>query len=125
MHTVLNRIKCFVFIVTDLYDKKNIPKVIYCIHALAHLLARRGMAARIGNLVGRLKFTDDQLQQTQRGLKAAGVAMPNFGNIGLDLANEINEEVEQDVETEDESECLFMVCLINCQRWCREGSNAA
>lgn len=83
------------------------------------------MAARIGNLVGRLKFTDDQLQQTQRGLKAAGVAMPNFGNIGLDLANEINEEVEQDVETEDESECLFMVCLINCQRWCREGSNAA
>ena len=96
---------------TDLYDKKNIPKVIYCIHALAHLLARRGMAGRIGNLVGRLKFTDDQLQQTQRGLKAAGVAMPNFGDIGRELAKEINEEVEQEVETEDERPCLNFFCF--------------
>lgn len=104
----IKRLQNFIFIVTDLYDKKNIPKVIYCIHALAHLLARRGMAARIGNLVGRLKFTDDQLQQTQKGLKDAGVSMPNFGNIGLDLANEINEEVEQEVETEDESLYISM-----------------
>ncbi|CAG7849424.1 Ras GTPase-activating-like protein IQGAP1 [Serendipita indica DSM 11827] len=94
--------ECFIFIVTDLYDKKNIPKVIYCIHALSHLLARRGMAQRIGNLVGRLQFTDDQLQQTQRGLKDAGVPMPNFGDIGRELAKEINEEMEQEVETEDE-----------------------
>ncbi|CAG8639191.1 13635_t:CDS:2, partial [Acaulospora colombiana] len=94
--------ECFIFIVTDLYDKKNFPKVVYCIHALAHLLSRRGMAQRIGNLVGRLKFTDDQLQQTQKGLKAAGVPMPNFGDIGRDLAKEINEEEEQEVETEDE-----------------------
>jgi len=96
---------------TDLYDKKNIPKVIYCIHALSHLLARRGMANRIGNLVGHLKFTDDQLQQTQRGLKAAGVPMPNFGDIGKDLAKEINEEVEQEVETEDESMNMPPFCF--------------
>jgi Ras GTPase-activating-like protein IQGAP2/3 len=60
------------------------------------------MAQRIGNLVGRLKFTDDQLQQTQRGLNAAGVQLPNFGDIGRDLAKEINEEEEQEIETEDE-----------------------
>lgn len=24
----------FIFELTDLYDKKNLPKVIYCIHAL-------------------------------------------------------------------------------------------
>ncbi|KAL0949959.1 hypothetical protein HGRIS_009979 [Hohenbuehelia grisea] len=91
--------ECFIFELTDLYEKKNFPKVIYCIHALSHLMARRGMAERIGNLVGQLNFTDDQLQKTHKGLKDAGVAMPNFGNVGRELAKEINEEPE---ETEEE-----------------------
>jgi Ras GTPase-activating-like protein IQGAP2/3 len=59
------------------------------------------LAQRIGNLLGCLKFTDDQLQQAQRGLKDAGVAMPNFGNVGRELAKEINEE---EIETDDERE---------------------
>ncbi|KAF8165362.1 IQ domain-containing protein-containing RasGAP [Crassisporium funariophilum] len=92
----------FHFELTDLYEKKNLPKVIYCIHALSHLLARRGMAQRIGNLLGQLHFSDDQLQQTQKGLKEAGVAMPNFGNVGRELAKEINEEPEVEIESEDE-----------------------
>lgn len=71
---------------------------------LSHLLARRGLAQRIGNLLGQLHFSDDQLQQTQKGLKEAGVAMPNFGNVGRELAKEINEEPEIEIETEDESE---------------------
>ncbi|KAJ7179155.1 ras GTPase-activating protein [Mycena filopes] len=92
----------FIFELTDLYEKKNLPKVIYCIHALSHLLARRGMAERIGNLFGHLQFSDDQLARTQKGLNDAGVAMPNFGNVGNELAREINEEPEVEVETEDE-----------------------
>ncbi|KAG8821050.1 hypothetical protein FRC18_011521 [Serendipita sp. 400] len=116
--------ECFIFIVTDLYDKKNIPKVIYCIHALSHLLARRGMAQRIGNLVGRLQFTDDQLQATQKGLKDAGVTMPNFGDIGRDLAMEINEEVEQEVEDEDERRDRLLLevedSIIKLQTLCRQ-----
>lgn len=81
----------------------------YFIHSIilslpsSHLLARRGMAQRIGNLLGQLHFSDDQLQQTQKGLKEAGVAMPNFGNVGKELAKEINEEPEIEIETEDES----------------------
>jgi Ras GTPase-activating-like protein IQGAP2/3 len=74
----------------------------------SHLLARRGLAERIGNLVGRLKFSDDQLKATQKGLKDAGVAMPNFGNVGKELAKEINEEPELDVETEEEREYCFL-----------------
>ncbi|KZP17291.1 hypothetical protein FIBSPDRAFT_747344 [Athelia psychrophila] len=92
----------FIFELTDLYNKKNLPKVIYCIHALSHLLARRGLAQRIGNLIGQLKFSDDQLHATQKGLKDAGVAMPNFGNIGKELAKDLNEEPEVEVETEEE-----------------------
>ncbi|OCH90975.1 hypothetical protein OBBRIDRAFT_729743 [Obba rivulosa] len=92
----------FIFELTDLYEKKNFPKVIYCIHALSHLLARRGLAERIGNLVGHLQFSDDQLLKTDKGLKDSGVAMPNFGNVGRELAKEINEEPEEEEESEDE-----------------------
>jgi Ras GTPase-activating-like protein IQGAP2/3 len=62
------------------------------------------MAERIGNLLGRLQFSDDQLSKTQKGLKDAGVIMPNFGNVGRELAKEINEEPEVEIETEDERE---------------------
>ena len=62
------------------------------------------MAERIGNLLGRLQFSDDQLERTQKGLTAAGVAMPNFGAVGRELAKEINEEPEVEVETEEERE---------------------
>ncbi|KAK0190956.1 ras GTPase-activating protein [Armillaria mellea] len=113
----------FIFELTDLYEKKNLPKVIYCIHALSHLLARRGLAERIGNLLGRLQFSDDQLQKTQKGLKDAGVAMPNFGNVGRELAKEINEEPEVEVETEDERRDRLLLeneaSIIKLQSQCR------
>ncbi|KZV69162.1 hypothetical protein PENSPDRAFT_753609 [Peniophora sp. CONT] len=94
----------FIFETTDLYNKKNLPKVIYCIHALSHLLARLGRAERIGNLLGQLKFSDDQLERTRRGLTAAGVAMPNFGAVGKSLAREMNEPEEEEEEVESEEE---------------------
>lgn len=113
----------FIFELTDLYEKKNLPKVIYCIHALSHLLARRGLAERIGNLLGRLQFSDDQLQKTQKGLKDAGVTMPNFGNVGRELAKEINEEPEVEVETEDERRDRLLLetegSIIKLQSQCR------
>src|ERR1700753_1873116 len=53
----------FFFELVDLYEKKNIPKVIYCIHSLSWLLWRNGVTDfRIGNLVGRLNFEDHELE---------------------------------------------------------------
>lgn len=75
----------------------------------SHLLARRGLAERIGNLLGQLKFSDDQLERTENGLKDAGVPMPNFGNIGRELAEKINEEPEVEVETEEEREPILSI----------------
>lgn len=92
----------FYFELTDLYEKKNFPKVVYCIHALSHILARQGRAIKVGNLIGKLEFSDDQLQKTQRGLDAAGVAMPSFGAVGKTLAKEMNVEPELEPETEQE-----------------------
>ncbi|KAJ7591074.1 ras GTPase-activating protein [Mycena floridula] len=97
----------FIFELTDLYEKKNLPKVIYCIHALSHLLARRGLAERIGNLLGLLKFSDDQLLRTQKGLKDSGVAMPNFGNVGKELAKDLNEEPDPESEAERRDRLLI------------------
>lgn len=79
------------FETTDLYNKKNIPKVIYCVHALAHFLASKGLADNIDGLGGDLSFSEEQLRATKRGLDTAGVQMPNFDNIARDLGNEPKE----------------------------------
>lgn len=75
----------------------------------SHILARQGRAIKVNNLVGKLEFTDDQLQQTQRGLDAAGVAMPSFGGVGKALAKEMNVEPEPEPESDEDrkSPCEF------------------
>ncbi|GAB7363218.1 hypothetical protein MBLNU230_g3500t1 [Neophaeotheca triangularis] len=81
----------FRFELVDLYEKKNIPKVIYCIHALSWLLFRKGIVDfRIGNLVGQLTFEDHELEATQKGIEKSGVQMPNFG--GMREALQVEEE---------------------------------
>jgi Ras GTPase-activating-like protein IQGAP2/3 len=92
----------FRFELIDLYEKKNIPKVIYCIHALSWLLFRRGIVDfRIGNLVGQLEFEHHELEAMQKGLDKAGVSMPSFGNMGADFGVEPTPEPEP-VESEED-----------------------
>ena len=91
----------FRFELIDLYEKKNIPKVIYCIHALSWLLYRNGMVAfRIGNLVGQLQFEDHELEAMQKGLDKAGVHMPSFSGMGASFGAEPEPEPEP-VESEE------------------------
>lgn len=54
------------------------------------MLASRGVAPNIKNLVGELQFTDAEIHATRQGLDAAGISMPSFGNIGSALAKELN-----------------------------------
>ncbi|KAI4870185.1 hypothetical protein F4820DRAFT_404257 [Hypoxylon rubiginosum] len=90
----------FRFELIDLYEKKNIPKVIYCIHALSWLLFRKGIVDfRIGNLVGQLEFEHHELEAMQKGLDKLGINMPTFGNMGVDFGVEPEPEP---VETEEE-----------------------
>jgi len=92
----------FRFELIDLYEKKNIPKVIYCIHALSWLLFRKGIVDfRIGNLVGKLEFEHHELEAMQKGLDKAGVSMPSFGNMGKDFGVEPTPEPEP-VESEED-----------------------
>ncbi|KAJ3225527.1 hypothetical protein HDU81_007811 [Chytriomyces hyalinus] len=85
----------FFFELTDLYEKKNFPKVVYCIHALSHVLASKNMSPFINNLVGKLSFTVDQIEATQQSLEASGASMPHFANIENALA-----KAAQDAEVE-------------------------
>lgn len=91
----------FRFELIDLYEKKNIPKVIYCIHALSWLLFRKGIVDfRIGNLIGQLEFEHHELEAMQKGLDMLGVNMPSFGNMGADFG--VPEPEPEPEETEEE-----------------------
>ena len=96
----------FRFELIDLYEKKNIPKVIYCIHALSWLLYRNGIVDfRIGNLVGQLEFEHHELEEMQKGLDKAGINMPSFSGMGASFgaAPEPDPEPEPEpVESEED-----------------------
>jgi Ras GTPase-activating-like protein IQGAP2/3 len=94
----------FRFELIDLYEKKNIPKVIHCIHALSWLLFKNGMLDfRMGNLVGQLEFEHHELEQTQKGLDKAGVSMPSFAGMAANFGAEPEPEPEPEpVESEEE-----------------------
>ncbi|KAL7314281.1 iqgap-related protein, variant 2 [Mucor circinelloides] len=66
------------------------PKVIYCIHALSHLLHSNDSAPKIKNLEGKFNFSDDVLIATQRNLEKSGATMPNFSNLGSSLQKELD-----------------------------------
>jgi hypothetical protein len=41
---------------TDIYEKKNMPKAVFCLHALAAHLNRRRLAPAIRNVFGDVQF---------------------------------------------------------------------
>lgn len=98
----------FRFELIDLYEKKNIPKVIYCIHALSWLLYRKGIVDfRIGNLVGQLEFEHHELEEMQKGLDKAGISMPSFSGMGASFGAEPDPDPSPEpepgpIETEEE-----------------------
>lgn len=79
--------------VTDLYDKKNMPRVIYCIHALSRYLYQLGIAPKIQNLHGIAQFTDEEIHAIDQELEKAGVQMPTFGSIDGVLAKELGSDI--------------------------------
>jgi Ras GTPase-activating-like protein IQGAP2/3 len=68
----------FYFEVIDLYEKKNFPKVVYCIHALAHYLSIRGMAGNINRVSGKV-FSKDDIERVDGEIQK--MVLPRFENI--------------------------------------------
>lgn len=74
---------------TDVYDKKNMPRVVYCLHALSLYLFKLGIAPPIQDLYGVAKFTDEEITTMAKELKKYGLQLPAFSKIGGILANEM------------------------------------
>ena len=74
---------------TDLYEKKNMPRVVYCIHALSLYLYRLGKAPPMPDLYGRAQFSDAAVAAMSRELQRYGFPLPAFGKIGGILAKEV------------------------------------
>ncbi|XP_059176256.1 ras GTPase-activating-like protein IQGAP1 [Physella acuta] len=99
---------------TDIYDRKNMPRAVYCVHALSLFLFKLGLAPQIQDLYGKIKFTEEEISAMRRELEKYGIQMPAFSKIGGILANEltvddaalhaaiiaINEAVDQQVASD-------------------------
>uniref|UniRef100_A0A8C5NHP3 IQ motif containing GTPase activating protein 2 n=1 Tax=Gouania willdenowi TaxID=441366 RepID=A0A8C5NHP3_GOUWI len=75
---------------TDVYDRKNMPKVVYCIHALSLYLYKLGIAPQIQDLLGKVAFTEEEISNMRSELDKYGIQMPAFSKIGGILANELS-----------------------------------
>ncbi|KAF7661071.1 hypothetical protein LDENG_00268810 [Lucifuga dentata] len=75
---------------TDVYDRKNMPKVIYCIHALSLYLYKRGIAPQIQDLLGKVDFTEEEISNMRIELEKYGIQMPAFHKIGGILSSELS-----------------------------------
>ena len=73
---------------TDIYDKKNMPRAVFCIHALSLFMFKMGSAPQIQDLCGRLEFTRDEINCMEAELSRAGVEMPQFRQLGGILADQ-------------------------------------
>lgn len=82
--------KIFYPITTDLYDRKNMPRVIYCIHALSLYLHKLGKAPQIEDLLGTATFTEEEISLMKMELDKYGINMPSFGKIGGILTNQMS-----------------------------------
>uniref|UniRef100_A0A673JSA9 Ras GTPase-activating-like protein IQGAP1 n=1 Tax=Sinocyclocheilus rhinocerous TaxID=307959 RepID=A0A673JSA9_9TELE len=75
---------------TDIYDRKNMPRCIYCIHALSLYLFKLGLAPQITDLYGKVAFTEEEINNMKIELEKYNIQMPAFSKIGGILANELS-----------------------------------
>ncbi|XP_039219977.1 ras GTPase-activating-like protein IQGAP2 isoform X1 [Crotalus tigris] len=75
---------------TDVYDRKNIPRMIYCIHALSLYLFKLGIAPQIQDLLGKVDFTEEEISNMRKELEKYGIQMPLFNKIGGLLTSELS-----------------------------------
>ncbi|CAB4062326.1 IQGAP2_3 [Lepeophtheirus salmonis] len=83
---------------TDVYDAKNLPRVVFCLHALSLFLFKIGMAPEMMDLGGKATFTPQELSQTQAALKELDSPMPQFPSLNKDpsLASPVHFDRIQD-----------------------------
>ncbi|ODV59612.1 uncharacterized protein ASCRUDRAFT_48865 [Ascoidea rubescens DSM 1968] len=101
---LINMPEIFRFELTDLYDKKNIPKVIFSIHALSYILVSNEVSLKknsnfnltdinlkkMDNLVGKLNFTNDEILNSQKILDNSNTNLNNFNDLSKSATSKSN-----------------------------------
>ncbi|KAF9764163.1 Ras GTPase-activating-like protein IQGAP3 [Nosema granulosis] len=85
----------FHFDVIDLYEKKNFPKVVYCIHALAHFLEKKGKRRGIESAEGTI-FSKEDLERLDSEIEK--IKLPAFKEIKERMHKDENNAHEKDEE---------------------------
>ncbi|KAK3863384.1 hypothetical protein Pcinc_030834 [Petrolisthes cinctipes] len=109
---------------TDVYDRKNMPRVIFCLHALSLYLFRLGIAPQIQNLYGKVNFSEEVMRAMMAELNKYGCQLPQFGKIGGILASELPVDeaalhaaviaVNEAIDKADNTELLETLCNTSC-----------
>lgn len=74
----------------DVYSKKNMPKAVYCLHALNLYLHRCGRGMKIIDLMGKIHFSHEEISSVSKEFKIFGIQLPAFSKIDKILTNEIS-----------------------------------
>ena len=91
----------FAFELVDLYDKKNIPKVIYCLHALSHLCLKRGLGVGVRSVQGKVIFDERDVRQKDAELALAGISMPAFNKVSQLIVEHLEQEKNEGSKVAD------------------------
>ena len=89
---------------TDIYDAKNIPRLIYCIHSLAFLLTKLGLPTpsiddhNKENVDWAERFSPKQISDMEKALRNLGILenLPKFEKIGTTLNKALNRKTSTD-----------------------------
>ncbi|EEB12424.1 ras GTP-ase activating protein with iq motif, putative [Pediculus humanus corporis] len=82
----INLPKKFIVEAAGIYDKKDMPQVIYCIHALSIYLFHLGQAPLIQELYGKVQFTENDIDTISFDMEKNNVSLPEFQKINDLLA---------------------------------------
>jgi Ras GTPase-activating-like protein IQGAP2/3 len=90
----------------DVYERKNMPKVIFCLHAFALHLFKLGLAAPVRDLVGKVNFTEAELSIIEKELAKFGLEMPPFSKIGGVLTSDLRVD-EGEFHDQRDTKCFI------------------
>ncbi|XP_043965322.1 ras GTPase-activating-like protein IQGAP3 isoform X2 [Gambusia affinis] len=74
----------------DVYNGKNMAKLIHCIHALSNFLSQQALAPPIVGLQGKVSFTEEEINHMELELSQHRDPMESFEDIGDILADELS-----------------------------------
>eukprot|EP00800_Vazella_pourtalesii_P016071 TRINITY_DN4508_c0_g1_i1.p1 TRINITY_DN4508_c0_g1~~TRINITY_DN4508_c0_g1_i1.p1 ORF type:complete len:1686 (+),score=394.09 TRINITY_DN4508_c0_g1_i1:300-5357(+) len=108
--------KIFYPTTTDLYDRKNMPRVIYCLHALSLYLNKLGKGPVMEDLVDKAEFTEEEISVMTKELDKYNIKMPAFAKINGILTEHLTQDeaavhaaimaVNEAIDKEDPNETL-------------------